>query len=506
MNKLKSENEIIMSGEVAFRLYDTYGFPLDITREIAKDNQIEVDVEEFERHMKEQRNLARNARINNEDSGWHELNFGENKLMTEFIGYDLFECESKIIGIFCNQNMVNNITLEDNANDISIITSKTVFYPEGGGQIGDKGKICGVDFEFEVRGTQKISDNIIVHKGKLINGVLEINQLAKLIIDKKSRMSIAKNHTATHLLHKALEIILGSHVTQKGSHISAQRLRFDFPHIPEISNEELKSIEEAVNERIFESLDVGISEMSKKEAFNSDVTALFDDKYKERVRVVKIDDYSSVLCGGCHVKNTAQLGMFKIISLEKIAAGVRRIEAITGESAYDLLNTQYELINKASENLKCNKNEILKCINSIQNENTILKNKIGVLERGEVDNLITELLSNTVKLGKSELLFHQFENTENSYLAKIAESLQKKTDNTLCILISSSGESENGFVIVISGQKTINENKIYANEIFKSLTAEFGGKGGGKKEKAQGILNTNNSEKIKNFVIDLLRD
>jgi len=317
-----------VDGEKAFKLYDTYGFPLYLTKEILEEEGLEVDEKEFNEYMEKQREKARAAREKFTDSGWKNTNVIDlkQKYNTVFKGYECLSTVSEVIGIYVDGNPVNII---NEGEEGILILDETPFYAERGGQVADIGSIKKEDFEAEVVNTQYTKDETIAHFVEVKVGSVKVGDKVVAAVDSKNRKDIMRNHSATHLLHRALKDVLGEHVNQAGSLVAADRLRFDFTHYEAVNEEQLKQIERIVNEKILEQLDVNTIEMSLDEAERMGAVALFEDKYKDRVRVVQMGEYSKELCGGTHVANTGNIGMFKIISESSIASGVRRIEAIT---------------------------------------------------------------------------------------------------------------------------------------------------------------------------------
>src|SRR5699024_8524355 len=332
MEEMKENEEEFLNGKKAFKLYDTYGFPLDLTKEILEEKGLLVDEKAFNSEMEKQRERARKARSKEGHSGWiktdHSFETEKlNGLVGEFNGYNNLEVNTKILALIKDGDIVESLNHGEQG---IVVLERTPFYPEGGGQVGDKGVIKGLKFSSSVIDTKSLKQNIIGHFVEIKEGIIRINDEVTALVDKKSRTKTMRNHSATHLLHRALKDVLGDHVEQAGSLVLPNRLRFDFTHYESLSSEELKKIEDIVNLKIFENLSVYVEEKSLKEAESMGAVALFEDKYKDKVRVVKMGDYSIELCGGTHVKTTSEIGMFKIVGESSIASGVRRIEAVTG--------------------------------------------------------------------------------------------------------------------------------------------------------------------------------
>ena len=336
-------NNSKINGQDAFKLYDTYGFPLELTLEIAEEKNCSVDIEEFENQMEMQRQRARNARAKGSDIGWKDeiSSLDLSVKNAEFIGYEKLEDKAVIADIIIDGK------LSDQANqgqEIILIFDRTPFYAESGGQVGDTGLIKNADVEIQVNNVTKSTNGLFLHHCKLNKGELKKGDKVELFVDVKNRFATMRNHTATHLLHKALKIVLGDHIQQAGSLVSPDRLRFDFNHFAQVSKEELMKVEQLVNEQIYNAIDVQTQVMDIEDAKKTGAMSLFDEKYGETVRVLSIGDFSKEFCGGTHVKNSNDIGMFKIVSEGGVASGVRRIEAITGYSVYNFIVEKQELI------------------------------------------------------------------------------------------------------------------------------------------------------------------
>ena len=332
INKVENSSNKVLSGKSVFKLYDTYGFPLDLTLEIAKDHGIEINQAEFESAMIEQKEKSRASK--NFQVAWDDekINLDDFE-KTTFLGYDLIKSEAKIIGI----RGIDKDSIEEGDKAI-VILNATPFYGESGGQVGDIGYIYNENGKLRVTDTQKNADEVYYHIVEGIKGSVKLNDDVIAEVDKNRRIAIRKNHSATHLLNKALKEVLGNHIKQAGSFVSDERLRFDFTHFEAISTEDLKAIERIVNQKIFESLDVNVIQTSLQEAQQMNAVGEFEDKYKDIVRVIDMNGYSIELCGGTHVSNTSEIMMFKILHEVSVASGVRRIEAITGLNVYNYLN------------------------------------------------------------------------------------------------------------------------------------------------------------------------
>ena len=489
-----NQNKKKFSGEIAFKLYDTYGFPLDLTQDILRGQNISVNIPEFEKLMQDQKNRGKenwqgSGALRNSDF-WFEL---EQKLVNiNFTGYSKSSDNSEVIALIQNEEEV----MEVNSGEFYLIAKNTPFYPESGGQIGDQGIIKTANSLAEITDTQKFANNLIIHFAKVKKGNFKINDKITLEIDHLRRNKIKANHSATHLLHKALQEILGSHISQKGSLVSDKLLRFDFSHNGAISRAEIHQIEDAVNHIIIQNNMVETNIMSIEEAKNSGAVALFGEKYDEDVRVLTMGNwhnsfFSKELCGGTHVKATGDIGLFKIISESSIASGIRRIEAITGEKALKYLQENETIIEEITDICKSPKREISSNIQNLINSKKALEKEIVKLKQKNAANIKE---GEVVLLKKEKILFKIIEDLE----AKDARDLAfqfKKQDYALIILISI---FNNKLAVITLSNKV----KLFdAVPITKKIVEKLGGKGGGgKADLAQG--GAADISKIKNIKIE----
>lgn len=475
IKELKENNKDILRGKDAFKLYDTYGFPLDLTKEILDENDLKVDTKEFDEYMENQRNLARNARKS--DAGWslESINVDEFK-QTEFVGYENFEINANIIGLFDNKEKVNFIKKGHKG---IIVSDKTSFYAEGGGQVADTGFIITDDAKARVYNVQKKKD-VILHYVEVEEGKLEsCNALFK--VNKQRRLDITRNHTATHLLDQALRNLLSDEVKQAGSLVDEYKLRFDFTYPNALTKDEIKKIEDEVNEKIREQLPVKKEIMSYKESEKLGAIGLFEDKYKDMVRVVSVSDYSKELCGGCHVNNSSEILMFKIIQESSAASGIRRIEAITGKKVYEYLNKNIELINSISDELKTNPKNILSRAKSLNEEIKQLKDDIQKLKEFNEKDIYKDIESEVKDINGINLLVHKFDNEDLDTLRNFENRIKDKYKD-LIIVFATVKDNKIIFTASVSDSLT---DKYNAGKIVKEVSKITGGNGGGKKNFAQ---------------------
>ena len=475
IKELKENNKDILRGKDAFKLYDTYGFPLDLTKEILDENDLKVDTKEFDEYMENQRNLARNARKS--DAGWslESINVDEFK-QTEFVGYENFEINANIIGLFDNKEKVNFIKKGHKG---IIVSDKTSFYAEGGGQVADTGFIITDDAKARVYNVQKKKD-VILHYVEVEEGKLEsCNALFK--VNKQRRLDITRNHTATHLLDQALRNLLSDEVKQAGSLVDEYKLRFDFTYPNALTKDEIKKIEDEVNEKIREQLPVKKEIMSYKESEKLGAIGLFEDKYKDMVRVVSVSDYSKELCGGCHVNNSSEILMFKIIQESSAASGIRRIEAITGKKVYEYLNKNIELINSISDELKTNPKNLLSRAKSLNEEIKQLKDDIQKLKEFNEKDIYKDIENEVKDIDGINLLVHKFDNEDLDTLRNFENRIKDKYKD-LIIVFATVKDNKIIFTASVSDSLT---DKYNAGKIVKEVSKITGGNGGGKKNFAQ---------------------
>jgi alanyl-tRNA synthetase len=493
---IESHNPEIVPGNFLFNLHDTYGFPYELAKEICEEKGIKVDSEGFNKAMNNQRETARdnwkgtNSKIVVKKS--YENIFEEHG-ETQFLGYDETSTDAKILEVLKDGEVVESLNKEDIG---EIITDKTVFYAEKGGQVGDKGFIQNGNFKAEVLDTYLPKGELISHKVKIIEGKVIKNEDAKLAIDIQRRNSIARNHTATHLLHAALRKVVGSHIKQAGSYVDDQRLRFDFSHFEQIDKKTLNKIENMVNEVILKNIKVITNQLPIEEAMKKDAMALFTDKYGDVVRVVEISDFSSEFCGGTHVRMTGDIGLFKIISESSAAAGVRRIEAITGMNSLKYVqDTEKTLLNifaklkTDAKNVDSSIEKLFSTIKSNKQEIEDLKKRLASKTEAEMEEI------NSIKF------IFNLSNFDPSTLKTIADTAISKNPNKAVFI----GISKNSGFLVVKVTKDI-EKELSANFIIKEITAIANGRGGGRPNFAQGnIKDLNKIDEIQNKVREILK-
>jgi alanyl-tRNA synthetase len=474
-----SEGRNFLNGEEVFRAYDTYGFPVDLIEEIAREKGLSLDMEGFREEMERQRERARKhfrVDVKKVDPVYEHLKeIGKTSL---FVGYEVLEVETELIALVRDGRLVSAL---EEGHEGELVLRRTPFYPEGGGQIGDRGTVESAEGLFVVEDTQRPVDEVIVHRGKVVKGSLKVGDRVYGRVDQLRRKDTMRNHTATHLLHAALRSVLGEHVRQAGSLVADTHLRFDFTHFSPLSDEEVARIEELVNEKIMENLPVEVREMNYADAIRSGAVAIFEEKYGEKVRVISAGEFSRELCGGTHVSRTGDIGYFRIISQSSVASGVRRIIALTGRHAVRSAFGDRKLIEALSRELACREEELVSKIEGMRRE---LKEKEREISRLR-QKFILENLEDRVKrqkVGEFTLFWGVLEEVPINELRNLADILRHKTGKDVVFLVSQKGEK---LTTVLALSKEISA-KLRADRLIKEAGKELGGGGGGRADMAQG--------------------
>ena len=478
---MEKNGEKILSGEHAFTLYDTYGFPLDLTKEILEEKGYQIDEEGFTKCMEEQRTKARNARAVTNYMGADATVYDQIPvdITTEFDGYTSLKGESRITVLTTETELTEAISDGDKG---TIIVEKTPFYATMGGQEGDCGVISCESGEFQVEDTIHLRGGRIGHVGHMVSGMLKVGDTVTLAVDVQSRRDTEKNHSATHLLQKALKTVLGSHVEQKGSLVTPDRLRFDFAHFQAMTAEELKKVEEIVNQQIDAALDVHTDVMSLDEAKKTGAMALFDEKYGEKVRVVSMGDFSRELCGGTHVKNTAQIKNFKILSESGVAAGVRRIEALTGDAVMAYYRKQEQELAEAASLLKTNQAGVLDKITALQAELKASQSECESLKSKLAKDALGDVMDQLCEVGGVKLLAAKIEGVDMNGLRELGDQLKEKLGEGVVVLASVNDGRVNLMATATEGAMKAGA---HAGNLIKGIAALVGGGGGGRPNMAQ---------------------
>ena len=499
---LKKNGETTLSGENAFKLYDTYGFPIDLTQEILEEVGFDLDEEGFNTEMDKQRERARSARGNMEGESWKEdpLSTLDSSVASTFCGYKHLSTTGVVNAIVKDDEIVDSITEGDKA---IIVLDRTTFYAEGGGQVGDSGILENENAVFEVITTKKGANNTIKHIGIVKKGSINTKDELKSLVNREIRMASARNHSATHLLHKALKETLGEHVNQAGSLVTPERLRFDITHFEPISKEELDIVERKVNDVILQSLDIDCEVMGINEAKEKGAMALFGEKYGNEVRVVSMGDYSIELCGGTHLNNTSQVGLFKILSEGGVAAGVRRIEAITGRSVYEYLNNRDELIEETCNALKTKEDNLVHRVNALVEENKSLTKELHDVKAKMSLQSADKLMDSKVEVNGVNLVTAKFEDMDMNSLKEMADNLRDKLQSGV-VAISNVSDSKVNFVVTAT--KDVIDRGIHSGNIVKEIAKIAGGKGGGRPNMAQaGATDTTKIDEALSYACEVIK-
>ena len=464
----------VIAGETVFKLYDTYGFPVDLTADIAREHNLTLDMPGFEAAMEIQRDQARAA---SNFSAVEKLDL-DGLEKTVFSGYASLQSEAQIVGIFSPANEKLDIVPANS--EVLIVLDTTPFYAESGGQIGDAGLLESDEARFEVSDTQKQSD-IFIHKGRLTSGKLKIGDSVRALVAGNDRAAITLNHSATHLMNAALRSVLGDHVLQKGSLVEADRLRFDFSHGAPVSAEEIRRIEEQVNVEILANSEVSKEVMPIEAARSKGALALFGEKYGEEVRVVSMGgDYSVEFCGGCHVDRTGDIGLFKIVSESGISAGVRRIEAVTGHGALALIEREQDVLREASSLLKTGTDNLLDKLSGLLSQNKALEKRLAQLKAQMAASAGDDLGSRAVELAGIKVLVANLENFNPKSLRDTVDQLKNKLGDSVIVLACAA----EGKVNLVAGVSKALTDRIKAGELVNMVAEQVGGKGGGRPDMA----------------------
>ena len=469
---MQSEDRML-DGETVFRLYDTYGFPLDLTADIARERGFNVDFAGFEAAMQQQRERARAASKFTMGKG---LEFkGE---PTEFVGYDTLEQEGRVLALYKGGSQVDAIAAGEEA---IVVLDRTPFYAESGGQVGDVGELACGHGVFRVEDTQKIRAEVFGHKGRLLTGRLAVGDTVSARVDIEARQMAAYHHSATHLLHAALRVVLGKHVTQKGSLVTPERTRFDFSHPQPVTTEELRRIEALVNAEIRRNHRVETRLMKYDAAIEAGAMALFGERYGDEVRVVSMGDFSTELCGGTHVKRTGDIGLFKIVSESGVAAGIRRIEAVCGPAALAWLQAQEDTLRAVSERLKAQPSEITAKLAQIQEQVRTLEKELDRYKAKLAAAQGEELSGQAVEVRGVKVLAARIEGADPKALRELADKLRDRLRSCVLLLATESA----GKVQLIAAVTPDLTQRIKAGELVNFVAQQVGGKGGGRPDLAQ---------------------
>ena len=506
IDKMEQTKTKVLSGLEAFRLNDTFGFPLDLTREIMAEAGYEVDEDTFHAEMKKQKERARAERLAKDISGWSADLFGElTQPATVFTGYDHTRDEGTVIALSDEKVLLDEISAEDEEKDgVLVILDKTPFYAEMGGQVADHGTLQAGDATLQVLDVKKTPKGYYVHTCVLENGTVRVGDSCTAQVDTVHRMNICRNHTGAHLLQKALREVLGDHVHQAGSYQDDQRLRFDFTHFSAVTPEELAKVEEIVNAHIYASIPVTCKVMPIEEAKKMGAMALFGEKYGDEVRVVDIDSWSTEFCGGTHVSNTAQIGCFKIVGESSVAAGVRRVEAVTGANVVAMLNEYEALLKDTAAALKANNiHDLAARADGLVAENKTLAKDLADAKAKLADNKIEGLFQQATDVDGVKVITAYMSGTGSDTLRSMADKIRDRAPNMVAALV---GSADGKITLAVSCSKNPQARGLKAGDLVKEIAAIAGGKGGGKPDFAMaGLKDANKVDEALNAVADIVK-
>jgi alanyl-tRNA synthetase len=479
IDKARVSGIMKISGDELFILYDTYGFPLDLSADIAEEEGLLIDEEGFHKAMEKQKSMAKAAWAGSGEERIKEIYRKVSAIgKTNFTGYETLSSEAKILAIEKNDELIE---IAKEGDEVEFFLDKTPFYGEAGGQVGDTGIFLKDSSRTVIRNTHRPIENLIVHKGTVTKGEFKVSDLVTAQVDEGKRKATARNHTATHLLHAALREVLGDHVKQAGSLVAPDRLRFDFTHFAPLSDKELDSIEQGVNEKIIENLPLETEVKGIEEALSSGAIALFGEKYGESVRVVGIKGVSSELCGGTHLKATGEIGLFKIISESGIAAGVRRIEALTGEAAFRHIKEEEQELMSIAHLLKSNDLKVSQMVEKLQAEKKDLEREIEVLKGKLSASRTGTIIDQARDIAGIKVIAERVEEADARDLRIFADSLRDKIRSGVLVL-GSAKDGKVSFIAMVTKDLT---NRLHAGKIIKEVAAIAGGTGGGRAEMAE---------------------
>lgn len=490
IDEMAKEDKKELTGERAFKLYDTYGFPIDLTKEILEEEGLSVDEAGFNEEMEKQRTRAREARAESNYMGATETVYNQldAKLETDFVGYEHLSYESPIKVLASETDIVNELVAGSKG---TVFVVETPFYATSGGQAADSGYMTTATGKFRVDDVTKVMGNKIAHIGEVVEGKMEVGQEATLEVDSTQRRSTGKNHSATHLLQKALRNVLGNHIEQAGSHVTEDKLRFDFTHFQGMTEEELQRVEDEVNAKIMEGLNIKTEEMSIDEAKKMGAMALFGEKYGSKVRVVNMGDYSIELCGGTHLNNTSEAGTFKILSETGVAAGVRRIEALTSDQAIAYYKGLEGLVKDMAKTLKSEPSMLLKRIEQLVADQKKAKQEIEQLKAKLSKGAADDLLNQVEEIGGVKYLGAKLDGVDMNGLRNLGDSLKQKIGEGVILLITANGGKVNLMTMATDGAIKAGA---HAGNLIRQVAGVVGGGGGGRPNMAQ--AGGKNPEKI----------
>ncbi len=483
---LKSGNHDTLTGDMVFKLHDTFGFPLDLTREIASENGCQIDEKGFFEAMSVQKKTTREISLKNRaGAAWGAAALPEeikNEPRTIFVGYDALECDATLKFILAGNEFPQLTDKASAGDEITVIVEKTPFYAQSGGQSGDTGTIYGEGFAINITDTRKTSEGVVLHSGTVAEGNVAAGCAVTLSVDKSDRMATARNHTTTHLLHKALRMVLGDHVAQAGSDVSTKRLRFDFSHFSAMTPDERDSVEQIVNDAILSDYEVMTTIMTVEEAKDSGAIALFDDKYSGEVRVVSVGDFSKELCGGTHLRSSSQACLFKIVSESAVAAGVRRLEAVTGKEAMNMVFEEENTLKSASQSLKTSPAELVKRVDATLEKIRLLEKNLEAKQSELAKAGADKMLDDVIESGDLKLLFTVVDSDNADELRNMADKIKDLLGE--CVVVLGSVQDDKISFVAMATKNAVAKGA-HAGNIIKETAKVAGGGGGGRPDMAQ---------------------
>ena len=507
IDRLEKAHQKLLSGMDAFKLNDTFGFPLDLTKEIAAEQGLEIDEDGFHAEMKKQKERARAERLKKNISGWSEDLFGALEAEpTVFTGYDTLTDKGTVVALSDEETLTDAIATDEEAKDgVLVVLDKTPFYAEMGGQAADHGVLNGAECSLRVLDVKKTPKGYYVHTCVLESGIVKVGDVLTAQVDKGYRMAIARNHTATHLLQAALREVLGDHVHQAGSYQDASITHFDFTHFSAVTPEELARVQKIVNDKIFDSMNVTVQEMPVEEAKKLGAMALFGEKYGKVVRVVDIEGWSTEFCGGTHVKNTAQIGGFKIVSESSVAAGIRRIEAVTGKNLLLRANKQETMLHTVAAALKANNVADLPArAEAVMAENKAMSKELDDMKAKIAASKVTSLFDDAEEVGGVKIASAYFTGTSGDTLRGMCDTIRDNAKAAAVAVLV--GKSDDKITMAVTVTKDAQAKGLKAGNLVKEISAIAGGKGGGKPDFAMaGIRDTSKIDDALNAVPEIVK-
>ena len=477
LGELKAKDISEVPGHLIFKMYDTYGFPVDLIQDIVREDGMSLDMRGFDQAMDEQRVRSRaDTMVFPKD--WPYTELSSKGVKTDFVGHHLTTADSEVLMVVREGKAVEEVSAGDR---VGLVTTKTPFYGEAGGQVGDRGRISGQGFEMDVLDTVKDPNDIIIHEGKVLQGRIAPGQTVTLTVDQERRLAIARNHTATHILHAVLRRVLGDHVKQSGSLVAPDRLRFDFTHFSALDEKTLREIETLVNQRIQQNVGVKSEEMDADKAFTSGAIALFEEKYGDRVRLVAVEDFSKELCGGTHTERTGDIGLFKITSEGAVAAGVRRIEALTGKAALVHAQEASHILDTLARMLKTKPEALTEKVEKVLGQLKRTDKEVAALKAKTAAKESDQLLSEVKKINGVSVLAQEVSADTPAALRDMADHLKAKMKSGIVVLGSRTADK----VLLVAVVTKEHLARYHAGEIVKQVAGMVGGGGGGRRDMAQ---------------------